>query len=276
MRAVRCLVAITLLTAASAAFPSPAAVAGTAMDAQALPLLERPALTNPITLQITPAAPEVKNLDPNQDYIVTVAPGIYTKNAKIWGGHNVVLENAVLVYASPTAAQPTKDVGVRGLYLTGQTGVMYVNGLQIRGTLNEGIQLSETEPGATVVLRNIAIDPVTGSEDTWHADLLQTWAGPAKLVVDGFTGTSNFQGMFLTPNQKWNGPKPEFFWLRNVHLNVALGRYALWTDGFGAFPLQTTDVTVKPRSENRDQWLWPKPSTGDTTWQNVTADPLIP
>jgi hypothetical protein len=247
------------------------------MDAQALPLLTRPALVAPETKSLTPQAP-VLELDPARDYVVQVPVGsVFTTGAAIVGGHNVVLENAVLLYAAPAALTPTAETGVRGLFLKGQTGVMYVNGLQIRGTLNEGIQLDQKAPGAAVVLRGVAIDPVRGTEADWHADLLQTWAGPAKLVVDDFTGTSNYQGMFLRPNQLWEtGPKPDFFWLRNVHLDVSTGFYALWTDGFGAFPLQATGVTVKPRSSDRDQWLWPKPSTGDTTWSEVTAAPLLP
>jgi hypothetical protein len=256
------------------------------MDSRALALIKRPALVHPQTVQLTERTPRL-NLDPTKDYVVQVPSGtVLTSGAVIRGGHNVVLEKAVLLYAPPvpptglptvTADPSTSELRQRGLFLTEQTGIMYVNDLQIRGALKEGIQLAERSPHVAVVLRRIVIDPVVGSKSGWHADLLQTWAGPARLVVDDFAGTSEFQGMFLRPNELWpNGPRPEFFWLHNVRLDVSAGLYALWTDGFGAFPLKASAVVVKPRSANRDAWLWPKPSTGDTTWSKVKAAPLLP
>jgi hypothetical protein len=219
---------------------------------------------------MTPANQNVV-LNDARDYVITIPAGtVFTKPVTIQGGHNVVLENSVLRYAAPAGA--SADWMARGLYLTGQTGTMWVNDLQIRGPLSEGIDLAERSPGSTVVLRNIAVDPVSGTYETNHADVLQTWAGPDKLVVDGLTGTSDYQGMFLEPNDLFvDGPKPTFFSLSNVRLDVSTGYYALWTDGFGAFPLATSNVSVvyNPERPNRGSWLWPKPSTGDTTWNDV-------
>jgi hypothetical protein len=246
-----------------------AAPTGTAMDQKARPLLDRPTLVNPTTVTISPLVP-VAVLDPKRDYVVKVADAVFDREVAISGGHNVVLENATIRYGAPLGAPV--DWMVRALFLKGQTGVMYVNGLQLRGPLHDGIQLDQKAPGVAVVLRNVSVDPVHGTYDGYHADLLQTWAGPSRLVVDGFTGTSDYQGFFLKPNQLWlDGPKPEYFWFNNVRLDVSHGYYALWTDGFGAFPVQTTDVAVKPYTASRNAWLWPKPSTGDTTWSNVTV-----
>jgi hypothetical protein len=253
-------------TASVTASPSPA----TAMDALATPLLTRPELVAPKTVYLTPAKP-VLNLGTTGDWIVKVAPGtVFTSGAAIVGGKNVVLENATIRYSAPAGA--AAGWKARGLFLKSQVGVMYVDGLHLTGPLNDGIQMDQKAPGVAVVLKRVAIDLVAGSEAGHHADLLQTWAGPARLVVDGFRGTSSYQGMFLKPNQLWaDGPRPSYFWLRDVELDVSTGNYALWTDGFGAFPVQTRDVVVKARSLTRDAWLWPKPSTGDLTWIDVVA-----
>lgn len=251
------------------------AVAGTAkkqltVNQQAIALLDRPALVKPTTVYLTPLTP-VLTLDQSRDYIVKVpADAVFTSGAAIVGGRNVTLESATIRYAAPLGAPI--DWLVRGLFLKAQAGVMYVNNLQIRGPLEDGIQMDQKAPHAAVVLHNVSVDPVWGSYEGYHADVLQTWAGPARLVVDNLTGTSNYQGFFLKPNQLWtDGPKPEFFWFRNVQLDLSQGYYALWTDGYGAFPVEVRDVYVRPYTTSRNAWLWPKPSTGDTTWSNVQS-----
>jgi hypothetical protein len=237
------------------------------IDAQATALLVKPALSRPINLRLV-TTQSVYQLDPARDYAITITGASFTKPVSLEGGRNVVIEDQVLRYRKPTVAEPGWTV--RGLLLKGATGVTWVSGLQIRGPLAEGIDLDQREPGAAVVLRDIAIDPVSGSQDTNHADLLQTWAGPDKLVVDGFSGRSNYQGMFLRPTDLWDGPWPTFFSLRHVSIDVTNGYYALYTDGHDAFPIHVLDVAVKPHTANRNAWLWPKPSTGDTTWAEVT------
>ena len=235
---------------------------------QADQLLVRPALTTPTTITMSSGTSYV-SMDPARDYIIKIKAGtVFTRPLSLVGGRNVVFEDAVMQYAPPLGAEP--DWLVRGLYLVDQTGVMWVRNLQIRGPLLEGIDMSQKK-GASVVLRDIAIDPVYGSQLGHHADVLQTWAGPGRLVVDGLTGTSSFQGVFLQPADTWDGPDPDFIVLRNIQLDMSLGVYALMSYAHGAYPIVATDISVKynPVRPSRDQWLWPKPSTGDTTWASV-------
>jgi hypothetical protein len=265
---------LALGVAASAEPPADTARRANAqrVDAQAQALLPRPALAQPTTVTLTPARPVLK-LDLARDYVVRVEPGaVFTEGAAIVGGRNVVLEGAAIRYAAPAGVRPGWHV--RGLLLKGQTGVMWVHGLELRGPLGEGIDLDQRAPGVAVVLRNVTVDPVRGHRATNHADVLQSWAGPAKLVVDQLTGTSNYQGMFLVPDDECpTCAPPEFFWLRGVHLDVSAGSYGLWTKGGDAYPVVTHNVTVRhnPLRRNRDLWLWPKPSTGDKTWTEVQA-----
>ena len=122
-----------------------------------------------------------------------------------------------------------------GLLLKNQTGTIHVEGLRISGAdLAEGINLDQSE-GATVVLENIHVDTVHGSRSGHHADVLQTWAGPATLRVDGLTGSTEYQGLFLLPQQFVDSP-PSTFDLRRVVItgepDGANGgaAYLLWTD----------------------------------------------
>ena len=253
------------------ASPVPETPTRTALDGKAEPLLERPTLVNPLVRELSPGTPGI-TLDPTRDYVVRVRAGsVFRSMITIKGGRNVVFENAVLQYDPALAG--SIDLMPRAVMLAGQTGVMWIKNLQIRGPVKEGIQMEQKAPGVAVVLQDIAIDPLIGGTYAgWHSDLLQTWAGPSKLVVDGFTGSSDYQGFFLKPNQLFlEGPKPEFFWFRDVALDISKGYFALWTDGFGAYPVQTTNVVVKAYSTDRNKWLYPQPKTGDTTWAGVLA-----
>jgi hypothetical protein len=264
---------VPALLGPSAPTASAASASAAKADAEATQLLKPPVLDHPVVRTIAAGHTSLK-LDPARDYVLRISPGaVLTKSVTVVGGHNVVLESGTLRYAPPAGASPTWTV--RGLYLKGQTGTMYVQGLTIQGPLDEGINLDQREPGAVVVLRDITVDLVHGTKGGHHADLLQTWAGPSKLVVDGFTGSSTYQGFFLRPNQRFQqGSRPTFFYLRKVDLDVRTGAYALWTDGHNAFPLhvRSTTVAVNPTRGSRDEWLWPKPSTGDKTWSAVTTD----
>jgi hypothetical protein len=230
----------------------------------AVSLWDRPLLRDPLAV-VADATHRDLRLDPDRDYVVSLGSGAATipGGLTISGGHDVVLDGGHI--AVPDAAG--------GLTLKGQTGVTWVHNLRISGPqLMEGIDLDQREPGATVVLRNVLVDTVHGSAATNHADLLQTWAGPARLLVDGFTGSTEYQGFFLLPNQHFTGPPPQFFDLRHVDIDDR-GGYALWRATGSTWPLLLQDVHVRPNPAKpaRDWWLWPKPSTGDASWSAVSG-----
>jgi hypothetical protein len=258
--------------AAPAAWAVPAAPATPAASADApastppatvgASLWDRPTLRDPITV-VADAGHRDLRLDVTRDYLITLTAGANSipGGLSISGGHNVVIDGGHI--AVPDAGG--------GLVLQGQTGVAWVHDLRISGPeLMEGIDLDQRVPDATVVLRNVLVDAVHGSAATNHADLLQTWAGPARLLVDGFTGSTDYQGFFLIPNQHFTGPEPRFFDLRHVDIDDR-GGYAMWRGSGSAWPLYLDDVHVRPNpaKPGRDQWLWPKPSTGDASWAAV-------
>src|SRR4051812_41902591 len=82
---------LPVVLAAATAFGSAAFADTTAssLDQQAAPLLNRPALVNPLTVTITPTVPVVI-LNNARDYVVTVAAGaVFNREVAISGGHNV-------------------------------------------------------------------------------------------------------------------------------------------------------------------------------------------
>jgi hypothetical protein len=250
----------------TAAKPAPSTAAAPAPSTAAAPARLAwpvPALHDPQTIELTPGHTKLV-LNLHRDYVLKLPHG-HPLNApqglSIWGGHNVVLVGG-------TIHVPDKSGAAQ---LQAQTGTIHIEGVRFSGPrLMEGIDLNEPR-GATVELENIYIDKVHGSYTTNHADLIQSWAGPQRLLVDGLMGSTGYQGFFLLPNQLVKGPAPQLFDLRNVYINDSAGAYALWLQTKPHVPLRTSGVYVTPNSKRtwRGWWLWPKP--GDATWNQVQA-----
>jgi len=225
-------------------------------------------------MQLTDGTSSLK-LSTSKDYVLKLAtdkPVYLPKGLDITGGHNVVVIGGQVDVRDGYQAS-NGEATRRGMYLKGQTGTVYIEGVRFSstttGTLTEGIDLDE-RLGAQVVLQNVRLDHLKGSYATNHADGLQTWAGPRKLLIDGLSIDTDYQGMFLLPNQHFTGPAPELFDLRNITITGQPGSgYMLWKDS-QTFPLKVTNVQVKPGSHtltDRGSYLWPK---NNPVWANVT------
>lgn len=232
----------------------------------------QPSLTNPITIQVTPTNFNLK-LNSTQDYILQCPAGTLnlTSPLTIAGGHNVILQDCH-VYLTVTNW---------ALELRNQTGTLWIHDVHLGGvSLSGGLQMQE--PAATVVMRDVLFDKVYGSQSTNHAELIQTWSGPQRLLIDGLTGSTTYQGLFLLPNQYNSGPPPAVFDLRNINIDDSQGAYALWLGnvaggtannaaaGIGTWNVQNVFVVPNPAKTWTGWWLWPKPSTPDPTWSTVT------
>jgi hypothetical protein len=222
-----------------------------------------PALHDPQVIQLTPGHTKLV-LNLHRDYVLKLPRGrplTAPQGLSIWGGHNVVLVGG-------TVYVPDKSGAAQ---LQAQTGTIHIEGVRFSGQkLMEGIDLNEPR-GAIVELENLYVDTVHGSYTTNHADLIQSWAGPRQLLVDGLMGSTQYQGFFLLPNQLDKGPAPQLFDLRNVYINDRQGAYALWLQTKPRVRLHTSGVYVTPNPSRtwRGWWLWPKP--GDATWNQVQA-----
>ena len=156
-----------------------------------------PELVEPITIQVTEERHSLK-LDHAKDYLIEMpdhalrAAGGLT----IFGGHNVVLIGGAIEV--PSVADAPSASARRGLYLKDIAGTVHIEGLHIAGAdLAEGVNIDMRREGATVQLENLRVETVHGSYRTNHADVVQTWAGPAILRIDKLTGHTGYQGLFL-------------------------------------------------------------------------------
>lgn len=189
-------------------------------------------------------------LESTKDYIIKV--GDHTGNLMVAGGRNVVLVGGRI---SPSAGSAAVALGI-----SGTTGTFHVEGVWIDGASGrefDGVQI--VAPKATVQLENVRVTGLRGGYDTNHTDVVQPWGGVAKLRVDRLTATSNYQGIFLKPDQ---GPIGSVD-LRHVDLSyddvgARTGGYLLWlANGCSAPATTLSDVYVKGR---------PGATLGATVW----------
>ena len=233
-----------------------------------------PELENPTTIKISDSYRSVK-LDQTKDYIIEL-PKDQALNGElaIWGGRNVVvIGGEILIHSN----------GWRAVYLQQNTGVMHFEGVWIRGEnagdLKEGFNFNHRRTNCVVQIQNVRCEKVHGSREGHHADIIQTWAGPAELRIDGLTGHTQYQGMFLLPNQHFPTDKDGFLPKKWVFKNINIegdedSAYMLWApDPNQQWPMEIENVWVRPKENKRDfrdMFLWPKPQlTGDTFWADV-------
>jgi hypothetical protein len=219
-----------------------------------------PELTNPTVVKLVPGNFNPQ-LTPGRDYILKLpedaplnAPGGVT----ITGGRNVVLIGGEIhVPYNPAANGEAR----RGLYLRAQTGTVHVEGVRLTGDLGDGITLSE--PHAYVQIQNVYVDQISardrvGYTDT-HPDLIQSWAGPMRLRVDRFTGTTDYQGFFLDANQTAMLTSPEELSLSRVDLHARNGgSYMLWLGRRCHADIDCPSVAL-PEAWLDDVWVEPNP-----------------
>jgi hypothetical protein len=226
-----------------------------------------PVLSDPTTVSAAgaPASGDnahLLNLSPSRDYVVRMPPGGLDGGLTILGGHNVVLIGGEIKIPMQPGNPPSGN-SRRGLYLKGQTGTAHVEGVLIHGPdLSEGINLDESL-GAVVQIQNVRVQDVHARDESGfsdnHPDVLQTWAGPAELLVDRLSGSTDYQGLFLTPEEY--GPSPREVSLSQIDLRGAscCYGYLLWQEG--SFPIHTDDVWITPHPpRSLIHSLWPSPA----------------
>jgi hypothetical protein len=212
-RATAWLVAVALAAAAGGA------LAATLVQQEVTPLSwAPPALTDPITVPVPDTGPiqagnpwpHVLSLDPARDYVIELGHRRDVGGLVIEGGRNVVLIGGrITIPRQSTAPSDAETWRRRGLLIAGATGVVHIEGVRIDGELShmgkgseltEGINVQAPEAKA-LVLQNIRIVGVRSfdrqSFSDNHPDVLQCWACPPSVWIDGLTATTDYQGIQL-------------------------------------------------------------------------------
>jgi hypothetical protein len=232
-----------------------------------------PRLTDPQTV-VVDAGHHSLDLDPDTDYRVVLPPSAATVlvgGVTIVGGHNVVVIGGVVNVPSMSkypdkgpSSDQDKSGARRGMYLKGQTGTVHIEGVHFTGDLSDAFNLDERE-GAVVQLENIRVDLVHGGRDLHHADVIQTWAGPRILRVDGLLAATQYQGFFLLPNQWFkDGPAPEEVVFRRTTVTMMPGSgYGLWLPQGDPSWLDRSGLTLRTvGSRPAEKLTWPDDGLG--------------
>lgn len=241
-----------------------------------------PTLEKPTTITIGQGYTS-KNLKPGRDYIIKLPTEKQVGGVALKGGRNVVLIGGYITVppGAPNQAQQ------RAIYIKDSTGTVHIEGVKIDnsgGSEFDGIAVAA--PEAIVQIQNVRINGLTGSLKTLHADILQPWGGAKEIRIDHLTGTSDYQGFQIPPDQGMIGSAD----FRNINLGYAAspeGRrpgFLLWlTKGNKScetYPMSFSEVYVEPRKEETVGYsVWPpvgKPDAcgavekdGTVSWPNL-------
>jgi hypothetical protein len=143
------------------------------------------------------------SLDNDRDYVIRLPSTPLPCPLDVRGGHDVVIRGGEISIPAQDDTPRNPELH-RGIYLSNQTGTVHVEGVRVGGEeLSAPIVLNENL-GATVQLQHIRADRIFTDYPDWrplHADCIQTWAGPNVLRVDGYTCTTDYFGLQLSPSQ---------------------------------------------------------------------------
>jgi hypothetical protein len=224
-----------------------------------------PTMENPITIEVGRNGGEF-TLQPEQDYRIVLtetvaAPG----GVSLIGGRDIVLIGGHITI--PWTGADADGSRRRALLLQHQTGTVHIEGLLIDnagGDLSEGIQIDAKR--AVVQIQNVRITGIHAHDEIGftdnHPDLIQPWGGARELLIDHFTGTTDYQGFFLVANYGELGRVV----LRNVNVTgTATAKYLLWKapESGPTFPLEFDNVWFDTTATAGRLAIWPdSQSTG--------------
>lgn len=204
------------------------------------PLVVAPQLVNPKVWKPTASDRILRNLGPDQDVIIDW--GVTYINSmlgiEINGGRNIVSVGGRL---EPQAKTTAPQLKINGASTVRRPRTVHVEGLHIAGpNVWEGINIDSKAEGSTLTVqfKDILIDEVhtdLGTTLGSHigGDALQTWNGPHRLLIDGFTAKKlHYQGFMLQP-WKFGGAALGTWEFRNILLegDTSGCAYLLWLDG---------------------------------------------
>jgi len=194
--------------------------------------------------------------------------------------------NAVLIGGEiqMVAALQLDGQDQRGIYLTGCTGTVHIEGVRINGDVagSEADGIAVNAPKAIVQIENVRVDGMRGGKSGNHADVFQPWGGVREFRIDRLTGSTNYQGLHIGVDLGPIGGGT----IRNTNiastegLPVDKGGQFLWLD-CNAYPLTLDNVYVQGRAgRSFGSSIWPQPNnsscpsvvrSGVATWPSYSS-----
>lgn len=208
----------------------------------------RPGLSDPLTIALHVGADRLR-LNDARDYILTLPASKKTGVLEIRGGRNIWVIGGYLSVADPgpniviadgSSAMDGRVVHLEGLLIDGSSGAE-----------SDGIRIQA--PKAIVQLVNDRIVDLRGKKSGLHADVIQPFGGVKELRIDGLTGSSHYNDLYLRRENNPLGPPIGKVTIYNANL------FGYWNGSSLAPPetlraisigTQTTDPTNTTSSVN--------------------------
>ncbi len=198
-----------------------------------------PVLEDPITL--TPSTPNSffpGELEDGQDYIInlnSISDGEKVKRTRaiqIRGGRNIVIIGGHTTLGNSAAETAAISI-TRGNNTSTEKRIVHIEGVLIEGGVlnadgetpiyHDGIVVSD--PYVDLRVQNCRIVGIRGKLNDIHADIIQAQStdipgarAAAAIRVDKLTGTTNYQGMYLVPDDE-RGAGPALIDMHRVNLS---------------------------------------------------------
>jgi hypothetical protein len=182
-----------------------------------------------------------------------------------WQGDGASISSRRGIKIQDCPGQPTRFVHIEGV----EIGIDDINANCTDGNtfqtnfsagcsdLSEGIQIAA--PASIIQLQNIRINHIhardQGGHSDNHPDLVQTWGGYGELRMDRFSGTTDYQGIFLKVD---TGIPPGGAHLKNVNVvGDPTGTQLFWSHYTpGASGITLENFWVQPAQPRPDPQTW--------------------
>lgn len=233
-------------------------------------------LANPQTIQLGSGETHTR-LDRTRDYILKLPAGQKTGYTLIDGGRNVLVDGGTIVMSGSGS-----DLQRRAIYIKNAAGTVRIQNVAIRGANSSAAfdAVAIAAPQAVVELVNLNVSNLHGRKAGFHGDIVQPFGGVKKLVVNGLTGQTAYQGFYLAET----GGRIGAVELRNVKLSYLPNPHdastvMIWFDGCSTYPVTMQNVSIQPRAgqdvarsvrpnggncapkKSGTNWSWPSIST---------------
>ncbi len=236
----------------------------------------RPTLVDPIVWRPSVTDTTLRNAGDRDVLVVWPDTPLDVEGGfQINGGRNIVSVGGTIKpsrrYFAPGETTPNDN---RCLYIGGSSvakapRTIHIEGLHCAGAyVWEGINIdSKAERGTlTVQMRDVRVDEVQvdlpgGLGNHYGGDALQTWNGPHRLLIDGFTAKNlHYQGFFLQPFSFGSGALGRWDF-RNLQLEGSAtgSSYLVWLSNSSTAPLSygVEGVYVAPSpGDTRTTTVW--------------------
>jgi hypothetical protein len=213
-----------------------------------------PALSNPVTIDVTNANRRLF-LDDGRDYRLRIIEPLM-RELWIEGGRNVVVVGGHITIGELGSASAYQDNTAIKVRYGNPAGTVHLEGILIDGTyVNDGIVTATTR---NLQIQNVRVERVYDMIKNGHADCMQSQVGVGHLRVDRFTCSTQRQGFFLGDH---DGPIRSAD-LRRINLLGAPGAHLLWQTT-SSFDIAVSDVWLGIAHDSRAWapfgfWVYPQ------------------